>query len=84
MVWTCHEERVRRKKSDENEVTEKEEKREAKEKIFRCSKEKYGQSWCKGEGHCKHDALEKQHTLWLLLIKEKGRNKKKKKIFAIN
>ena len=35
MVWTCYEERpgVRRKKSDGNEVTGKEEKREAEEKI---------------------------------------------------
>ena len=39
VVWTCYEEipGLRRKKSDENGVTGKEEKREAKQKIFRCS-----------------------------------------------
>ena len=35
----------------ENGVTGKEEKREAKEKIFRCSEGKYGESWCKGDGY---------------------------------
>ena len=37
MAWTCHEERpgVRRKKSDGNKVTGKEEKRETKEKLFK-------------------------------------------------
>ena len=50
VVWTCHEERPRvcRKKDDGNGVTGKEEKRETKEKIFRCSKRRYGGSWCKG------------------------------------
>ena len=44
--WTCHEERpgVRRKKGDGNGVTGKEKKREAKEKIFRCSEGRYGES----------------------------------------
>ena len=44
MVWTCHEERPRvcRKIDDENGVTGKEEKRETKEKIFRCSERGYG------------------------------------------
>ena len=53
MVWTCHEERpkVRGKKSDGNGGTGKEEKREAEEKIFRCSEGRYEKSWCKGEGH---------------------------------
>ena len=53
MVWRCHEERpeVCRKKSDKNGATGKEEKREAKEKIFRCSEERYEESWCKGEGN---------------------------------
>ena len=39
VVWTCHEERPRlcRKKDDGNGSTGKEEKRETKEKIFRCS-----------------------------------------------
>ena len=45
MIWICHEERPRvcRKKDDRNGVTGKEEKREAKEKIFRCSEGKYGE-----------------------------------------
>ena len=45
VVWTCHEERPRvcRKKNDGNGVTGKEEKRETKEKIFRCSKRRYGE-----------------------------------------
>ena len=42
--------RVRRKKDDENGVTEKEKKRETKEKIFGCSERRYGESWCKGDG----------------------------------
>ena len=52
VVWICHEERPRvcRKKDDGNGVTGKEEKRETKEKIFRCSKRRYGGSWCKGDG----------------------------------
>ena len=51
--WTCHEERLRvcRKKDDANGVTRKEEKRETKEKIFRCSKRRYEGSWCEGDGH---------------------------------
>ena len=53
VVWTCHEERpgICRKKGDGNGVTGKEEKREAEEKIFRCSKTRYGVSWCDGEGY---------------------------------
>ena len=31
--------------------TELPKKREAKEKISRCSKRRYGESWCEGEGH---------------------------------
>ena len=52
VVWTCHEERPRvcRKKDDGNEVIGKEEKRETKKKISRCSKRRYGGSWCKGDG----------------------------------
>ena len=42
---------VCRKKDDGNGVTRKEEKRETKEKIFRCSKRRYGGSWCEGDGH---------------------------------
>ena len=51
VVWTCHEERLRvsRKKDDENGVTGKEEKRETKEKICRCSKRRYAERWCKGD-----------------------------------
>ena len=53
VVWTCHEERprVRKKKGDGNGVTGKEEKREAEEKIFRCSEGRYGKSWCEGKEH---------------------------------
>ena len=43
--------RVCRKKDDGNGVTRKEEKRETKEKIFRCGKRRYGGSWCEGDGH---------------------------------
>ena len=52
VVWTYHEERSRvcRKKDDANGVTGKEEKRETKGKIFRCSERRYGGSWCKGDG----------------------------------
>ena len=52
VVWACHEERpgIRMKKGDGNGATAKEEKREAKEKIFGCSEGSYGESWCKGEG----------------------------------
>ena len=52
VVWTCHEKRLRvcRKKADGNGVTGKEEKRETKEKIFRCSERGYGRSCCKGDG----------------------------------
>ena len=52
VVWICHEERPRvcRKKDDGNGVTGKEEKRETKEKIFRCSERRYGRSWCEGVG----------------------------------
>ena len=41
--------RVCKKKDDGNGVTGKE-KRDTKEKIFRCSKRRYGESWCKGDG----------------------------------
>ena len=53
VVWTCHEERPRvcRKKDDGNGVTRKEEKRETKEKVFRCGKRRYEGSWCEGDGH---------------------------------
>ena len=52
VVWTCHEERPRvcKKKDDGNGVTRKEEKRETKEKIYRCGERRYGESWCKGDG----------------------------------
>ena len=50
LVWTCHEERPRVcRKDDGNGVTRKE-KRETKQKIFRCSRRRYGGSWCKGDG----------------------------------
>ena len=44
VLWRPHEERpgVRWKKSNKNGVTRKEEKREAKEKIYRCSEGRYG------------------------------------------
>ena len=44
VIWTCYEERlgVHRKKDDGNGVAGKEEKREAKKKIFRCSEGRYG------------------------------------------
>ena len=41
--------RLSRKKDDRNGVTRKEEKRETKEKIFRCSERRYRKSWCKGD-----------------------------------
>ena len=74
VVWTCHEERPRvcRKKNDGNGVTGKEEKRETKEKIFRCSERRYGESWCKGDKRWRQDGLEKGNMLWLLLIEGKG------------
>ena len=45
VVWTCHEKRaiVCRKKDDGNGIKRKEEKRETGEKIFRCSKKRYGE-----------------------------------------
>ena len=89
MVWTCHEERpgVRRKKGDGNGVTGKKEKREAKEKIFRCSEGSYGKSCGAREtdienrtlwrnGLETYGAVKKHNTLWLPLIKGKGRKKK--------
>ena len=50
VIWTCHEERprIRRKKGDGNGVTRKEEKREAEEKIFRCSEGRYGVKLVRG------------------------------------
>ena len=80
MVWTCHEERPRvcRKKDDGNGVTEKEEKRETKEKIFRCSERRYGGRWCKGDRHCRQKGLENDDTLWPPLNEGKGRKEKKK------
>ena len=79
VVWTCHEERsgVRRTKGDGNGVAGKEEKREAEEKISECSEGRYAGLWCEGEGQWRQDSLERHHTLWLPLIKEKGRKKKK-------
>ena len=47
---TCTKTIEYRKKGDGNGVIGKEEKREAKEKIFRCSEGRYGESWCKGIG----------------------------------
>ena len=67
-----------RKKDDGNGVNGKEE-RETKEKIFRCSERRYGESWCEGDGRQKQDGLEKYDTLWLPLIEGKGRKEKKKK-----
>ena len=62
VVWTCHEERPRvcRKKDDGNGVTGKEEKRETKEKIFRCGKRRYGGSWCEGDI--------KDRKMWRMMI----------------
>ena len=84
MVWTCHEKRPRvcRKKNDGNGVTGKEEKRETKEKIFRCSERRYGESWCEGDKRWRQDGLEKDNMLWLPLIEGKGQ--KKKKIYMYN
>ena len=81
IVWTCNEEKpgVYRKKGDGNGVTGKEEKTEAQEKISGCSEGEYGRSWGEGEGHWKQDAVEEHHTLWLPLIKRKGRKKKNKR-----
>ena len=80
MVWTCPEERpgVRRKKGDGNGVTGKEEKREAKEKLFGCSEGRYGESWCRRRT-LKQDALEKYHTLWLPLSKGKAERRKRRR-----
>ena len=47
--WYGHVMRRCRKKNDGNGVTGKE-KRETKEKIFRCSKGRYEGSWCEGDG----------------------------------
>ena len=79
VVWTCHEERPRicRKKDDGNGVTRKEEKRETKEKIFRCSKRRYGEIWCKGDGCWRQDGLENDNTMWPPLIEGKGCKKNK-------
>ena len=81
MVWTCHEERVRvcRKKNDGNGVTGKEEKRETKEKIFTCSKGRYAENWCEGDGCRRQKDVENDDTLWPPLTKGKGRKEKKKK-----
>ena len=70
----CHEEGpgVYKKEGDGNGVTRKEEKRKAEKKIFRCSEERYGRSWCDREGYRRQNAVEKHHTLWLFLIKKKG------------
>ena len=52
VVWTCHEEKQRVcRKDDGNGGTGKEEKRETKEKLFRCSERRYGEGWCKADGH---------------------------------
>ena len=51
VVWTCHEERPRVcRKMMEMELLG-EEKRDTKEKIFRCGERRYGKSWCKGDRH---------------------------------
>ena len=42
---------LRKKKGDGNGATGKKEKRDVEEKIFRCSEERYGKSWCQGEEH---------------------------------
>ena len=39
------------RKMIEMELLGKKEKRETKEKIFRCGKRRYGGSWCEGDGH---------------------------------
>ena len=64
MIWTCHEERlgVCRKKGDGNGVIEKEEKREAKEKISGCSEGRYGEV-----GAREKDI--KNRTLWRNIIR---------------
>ena len=64
VMRTCHEERpgVRRKKGDRNGVTGKEEKREAEEKISRCSKRRYG-------GSCAREKDIKNRTLWRNMIR---------------
>ena len=49
MVWICHEEAKSIQEDDRNVVTGKEEKRDTKEKIFRCSERRYGESWGKGD-----------------------------------
>ena len=58
------------RKMMKNGVTGKE-KRETKEKIYRCSGRRYGGSWC--------ESLEKHDTLWLPLIERKSQKKRKKK-----
>ena len=67
MIWTCNDERTKvcRKKDDGNEVTRKEEKRETKEKIFRCWERRYGEVDMK-----EMDVEEKDDTLWLPLVKQ--------------
>ena len=52
---------VCRKTGDGNELTGKEEKREAEEKIFGCSEKGYRKRWCKG-GHWKQDAVDSGAT----------------------
>ena len=83
MLWTCHEEtpKVFRKKDDGNGVTGKEEKRETKQKIFRCCERRYGGNWCEEDGRLRQDGLDMNDTLWLTLIEGKGRKEKKKKCF---
>ena len=49
VVWTCHEEAKSIQEDDRNIVTGKEENRDTKEKIFRCSERRYGESWGKGD-----------------------------------
>ena len=71
VIWTCYEERpgVCRKKDDGSGVAGKEKKREANEKIFRCSEKRYGKVGAKEEAK---DTLEKHDTLWLPLIERKS------------
>ena len=73
MVWTCHKERlgVCRRRMVEMKLPRKEEKREAKEKISRCSEGGCGKVGAR-EKDIKNQTLWKHHTLW------QPRKKKKK------
>ena len=80
MVWTYHEERlgICRRRVVEMKLPRKEEKREAKEKISRCSEGGYGKVGAR-EKDIKNKTLWKHHTLWQPLIKGKVQKKKKNK-----